>query len=329
MIFDDAYFQVGLIEGFFVEEKMKRAWAAQLEVLEEIRHLCQKHGLKYYADWGTLLGAIRHKGFVPWDDDLDIGMLRDDYTAFLKIAREELPSGLELKSIYIDPGHDNVKARIITGRHMNFDKAYLEKFHRCPFVVGVDIFPIDYIPRNKVKSETQNQWINFAMSAAASVSPCAPYTKDELELGKKLEKLIGFKIDYSNNLVHEFKKIVDKTSAMYDSNASDDVCSMIDFAMGWPREYRVPKEWYAESIDMPFETTTIPIPIGYEGILKIKYGDNYMTPIMNASSHDYPFYKEQELCLKDELEKEFSTVITHDQVKELIDMKVAQSIAGA
>lgn len=329
MTFDNDYFQGEEIEGFYVEEKMKRAWAAQLEVLEEIKCLCKKHGIKYFADWGTLLGSVRHNGFIPWDDDLDVGMLRDDYTRFLDIAKKDLSSQYELKSLYNDPGHDNVKARIITGRHMNFDKEYLEKFHQCPFVVGIDIFPIDYIPRNKRKADEQKQWFNYAMSAAASVSPEPPYSKDEIDLGKKLEKLTGFKINYKNNLVHEFKKIVDKISSMYNSTESDDVCSMIDFAMGWSREYRIPKEWYSSSIDMAFETTTIPVPIGYDGILKIKYGDSYMTPKQCASSHDYPFYKEQELCLKDELEKEFKTTITHEMVRELIDMKIAQSIAGA
>ena len=326
MQFDKAYFKGETREGFYIEEKMKHAWAAQLEVFDEIRRICVKHNLRFFADWGTLLGAIRHHGFIPWDDDLDVGMLRDDYMKFLEIAPKELDSVYELKSLYCDPGHDNVKARIINNRHMNFDKEFLQRFHACPFAVGIDIFPIDYIPRDKQKSDTQNQWINFAMEAAASVKAQPPYSDAEYDLAKKIENLTGFRIDYNNKLVHEFKKIVDEISSMYTAKDADEVCSMIDFAMGW--DYHAKKEWYSDSIDMPFEMTTIPVPVGYEGILKIKYGAEYMTPRQNASSHDYPFYKEQELCLKDELEKEFNTTVSHEMVRELIDMKVEQSLAG-
>ena len=326
MNFEESYFKGEIIDGFYVEEQMKRAWAAQIEVLEEIRRICGNHNLKFFADWGTLLGAARHKGFIPWDDDLDVCMMRDDYEKFLRIAPKELLPCYELKSLYNDPGHDNVKARIITGRHMNFDRDYLNKFHACPFVVGIDIFPIDYIPRDAAKSQEQNRNINYAMTAAYSISPCAPYNKEELDLAHQLEELTGFKIDYNNNLVHEFKKIVDELSAIYGPKDSDEVCSMIDFAMGWPREYRIRKSSYAEPVEMPFENTTIPVPAGYEEILTIKYGENYMTPVKGASSHDYPFYKEQELCLKEEVEKEFNTQVTYEQVRELISMKVMESL---
>ena len=88
--FSDKYFDGEVRDGFFIESKMKRAWAAQLEVLDEIRRICQANNIRYFADWGTLLGAVRHQGFVPWDDDLDICMLRDDYNRFLEIAPGQL-----------------------------------------------------------------------------------------------------------------------------------------------------------------------------------------------------------------------------------------------
>ena len=147
--FSDKYFDGEVRDGFFIESKMKRAWAAQLEVLDEIRRICQANNIRYFADWGTLLGAVRHQGFVPWDDDLDICMLRDDYNRFLEIAPGQLSSYFELKSLYNDPTHDNVKCRVITGRSMNFSPEYLNRFHECPYIVGVDIFPVDYIPSDE------------------------------------------------------------------------------------------------------------------------------------------------------------------------------------
>ena len=92
--FTEEYFKGEEREGFYVEEMMKRAWAAQIEVLEIIDRFCKKYQMQYFADWGTLLGAVRHKGFIPWDDDIDIVMKRADYNRFMRIFNEERPAGV-------------------------------------------------------------------------------------------------------------------------------------------------------------------------------------------------------------------------------------------
>ena len=74
MRFDSAFFREEEREGFLIASKMKHAWAAQMEVLKDIETVCEKHGLQYFAAFGTLLGAVRHQGFIPWDDDMDIFM---------------------------------------------------------------------------------------------------------------------------------------------------------------------------------------------------------------------------------------------------------------
>ena len=83
MRFDEDYFKPETIEGFEVKGMMKRYWAASMEVLEEVDRLCRKYNLRYYAFYGTLLGAVRHKGWIPWDDDMDIIMYRDDFNSFV------------------------------------------------------------------------------------------------------------------------------------------------------------------------------------------------------------------------------------------------------
>lgn len=77
--FPDSYFEDEVRDGFYVPSMIKRAWATALDVLCEVDRICCKYNIKYYAEWGTLLGAVRHAGFIPWDDDLDIGMMRTDY----------------------------------------------------------------------------------------------------------------------------------------------------------------------------------------------------------------------------------------------------------
>lgn len=314
------YFKGETRGGFYIEAKMKRAWAAQIEVLEEIRRICVDEGIRFFADWGTLLGAVRHKGFVPWDDDLDIGMLRGDYMRFLEVAPEKLGDFFELKSIYNDPMHDNVKCRVISGRHMDFSKDYLERFHGCPYVIGIDIFPIDYIPLDESVRNEQLRIIDLVMRVAASVPPEPPYGDDVLMLIGQLEQMLGIKLDRQNRLYHELKKVVDLLSAVCDQNNSNEVCSMIDLAEGW--DYHVPIACYEKSIEMSFETTTVPVPVGYDTILKIKYGEDYMTPIQGGGSHDYPFYAKQEQALKQVIETEYHTLMTDEEFEELLERKL-------
>ena len=96
MQFPDSFFEDEVRDGFYVPALIKRSWAAQLELLGEIAAVCRRHHIRWFAMWGTLLGAVRHGGFIPWDDDLDIGMLRDDYNRFMSVAKQELPEGYYL-----------------------------------------------------------------------------------------------------------------------------------------------------------------------------------------------------------------------------------------
>lgn len=73
-------------------EILRKVQLAQLDMAKEVKRICNKYNINYFMDSGTLLGAVRHKGFIPWDDDLDFGMLREDYEKFLKVAPTELNS---------------------------------------------------------------------------------------------------------------------------------------------------------------------------------------------------------------------------------------------
>lgn len=318
--FDESFFEDEVREGFLIESRMKRFWASQMEVLQEIRRVCKKHHIKYFAEWGTLLGAVRHKGFIPWDDDLDIGMLRDDWNRFAEVAPSELEPWFEVRNIYNDVEHDNCIMRVINNTHMCFDEDFLQRFHRCPFVAGVDIFPIDYLPREKKKEEEQVHLVHTLMVTSASLSQEPPYTQDDRDVIKMWEDVLGVKIDWNNRLFHEIKKLVDMAMQQCEPENADEVCSMMRRQNG--QDYRVPKEYYNEWVEMPFENITIPVPKEYDYILKLKYGEGYMTPQQVMGGHDYPVYKEQELAFLDVMNKEFQTNLSYEDIQQLIDMKV-------
>ena len=138
--------------GFKVTERMKRAWAAELKILTEIDALCKKYNITYFAEVGTLLGAVRHHGFIPWDDDIDLAMKRDDYMRFLSVAHE-LPADYRIKSMYHDVTGTFCQFHAVVenfvGEKLEWDEKRNEKFFGCPFICAIDIFPLDYIPRDE------------------------------------------------------------------------------------------------------------------------------------------------------------------------------------
>ena len=290
--FDESYFEAEYRDGFYIEAMMKRAWAAQLEVLQVIDAICKKYDIKYFAELGTLLGAVRHKGYIPWDDDLDIGMLREDYQKFISVAKTELPEGYDLLNVYEYPEDISFLSRIVNERQINFKEEHLKKFHGFPYVVGIDIFVTDYIPRRKEDEKRQCELINIVRGTLQNMTLEAPTDSKVLAAVKDIQRLCNVKFDRTTPLKTQLARLVDKLSAMCTADEADDVGFLVDLANG--KNYHIKKEAYAKTIMMPFENTMIPVPIGYDEVLKVKYGENYMTPMRGASSHDYPFYRVQQ-----------------------------------
>lgn len=128
------------IDGYVVSSKVKKVWAVELNMLKIFDVLCRKHGLQYYACYGTLLGAVRHKGFIPWDDDIDVFMMRDDYMKLLQIAPNEISEPYFFQNVYTDSmvwGFSKIRDSRTTA--IEFPDMN-ESFHQGLFI---DIFPID------------------------------------------------------------------------------------------------------------------------------------------------------------------------------------------
>lgn len=136
------------------EINMKDVWAAEQSVLDELDRLCTENGLRYSLAYGTLLGAVRHGGFIPWDDDVDIMMPREDYDRLMERWPEIAPKSLILDRCDRDPENCNVfsKARKDHTTFLQFEYERDAHFHKGIFN---DIFPLDRVPQSKLARKLQ------------------------------------------------------------------------------------------------------------------------------------------------------------------------------
>ena len=175
---DDNYFKEEERCGFKISSMMKRVWAVEMDVLTEIDRICKEYGLTYYAAFGTMLGAVRHNGFVPWDDDIDIYMLRPDYQALMKVLSDELPQGYYNSSSYSDSTHMQPLTSVMNTKYIITDVSERKKFYGCPYICGVDIFPLDYIPSDEEELSVFRNLYTIIYSTAREYYQ---YSKEELE----------------------------------------------------------------------------------------------------------------------------------------------------
>ncbi|MCM1541734.1 MAG: LicD family protein [Blautia sp.] len=286
LIFKEDFFKAETRDDFYIEPMMKCAWAAGLEVLEVIRQICARHNIRYYAAYGTLLGAIRHKGFIPWDDDIDIMMFREDYHRFLSVAPAECPEGYHLYTPYNTAEHRTAFSFLANATSVSYSPTRLQAFHGFPYIVGVDIMPLDTVPDDPAERETLYQLFNIVIS---SMLKCEKQMEEVLESLPDIEELCRTKIDRGGNIHQQLCLLSDRLSQCYDDSESPYISCVVQSN---PSKRTFARDWYSDHRWMPFENVQVPVPVGYEQILTTQYND-YMTPVYGAVDHEYPFYKAQ------------------------------------
>lgn len=307
--FDSSFFEKEERCGFVVDETMKTCWAAEMEVLFAIDCVCEKYDIPYFVFFGSLLGAIRHEGFIPWDDDMDIALKRDDYERLMSVLKDELPEGFEvinpLKDDYVTEYWGCVK----NSSSVSIDPERLEKYHGCPFSVGVDVFQLDYLPKDPKKAE---EHIKLFKTVWTTTRLAKKEDKTEKENGQLKTLLDGledifdkkYKVRFdrkdSRKMIAQLVQLTNKIAASVRPEDSEELVSFIGF-IDHP-EKRFPKRLLEEIEWKPFENIFVPVPAGWDEALRIQYGD-YMEIKKFVASHDYPIYKKQVELVREAYEK--------------------------
>ena len=241
-----------------------------LDIFKTIKMICEKHNIRYFAIGGTCIGAVRHKGFIPWDDDLDIAMPNDDYYKFLNIVEKELPKNLSLYKPYdIEYG-----ISVFTKIH-NINTTFIEdeeKTYTSVFKgVFVDIMPMYGVPDNGYERKVYAKKIDLFLRFNCKLN--RKY-KSNINFKSKLLWLVlsPLKLCVKHNFWYKkWCKLVSK----YKFDESKYVGYVWSNNIG---RLIFPKVWFAQTIDMPFEDTTIKCPIGWHEYLTAQFGDYMRLP---------------------------------------------------
>lgn len=241
--------------------ELRRHQLTLLEMLKEIDRICKKHDIKYMLFAGSCLGAVRHKGFIPWDDDLDIVMPRDDYERFLDIAVNEI----DVESYFVQREFSEHWPMFFSKLRKN-NTAYLEKMilrdNEQHQGIYVDIFPCDNLAPSSFKQKLQ--FYASKIVVAKSLDKRG-YLTDSIK--KKIFILCCRLLPHK--LFHRFvqgRKYKDSLRVHTFLGASSKFEKSV-----------YPREWFEKTTDMQFEDGVFPVPEHYDELLSVLYGD-YMTP---------------------------------------------------
>ena len=305
MEFPQNYFCAEVRDDFEIPAMMKRAWAAELEVLSVIADVCERYHLQYFADYGTLLGAVRHKGFIPWDDDIDICMLREDSMELIRVLPEELPQGFCMAGMYAGEKRLQMAAyvphlRVMADERMWNINTYMQRFHGFPYQrIGIDIFPMDYVPRDPELSRLQKKIVETGIALLRDWEQLQNENLLEDKI-KVFGELCGIQIAPDADRQNEIWRIMDAVQALYRREEADEVTNYVFWLNR--EQLHIPKTAYEKTVYLPFEHIRLPAPCGYDEVLTAEYGD-YMVPVKGTADHDYPFYRHMEEDLKRELQR--------------------------
>lgn len=245
----------------------------ELDILDKVDEICHILNIEYFLMGGTLLGAVRHHGFIPWDDDIDIIMKREDYDIFIRKAQSLLPDYYFLQNNDTDKDYLNYFSKIRDSRTTFWESSC--KSHDINHGVFIDVFPLDYYP-------VSNAFLFKRIKTFADMRISGWYNVEQPKtgIGKSMVKLLGKIILPTKRSAIKFRNI------HYKSVKSSTLVANLSGA--WGAKEIFPKEYFDETIKIPFEGKKYSIPAKFDLILRQMYGDYMQLPPENKRiSHHY------------------------------------------
>ena len=303
-ILDASFFEEEVRCGFKVDKERKKIWAVELALLLEVDRICKKYGLKYYLWSGTLLGAIRHNGFIPWDDDMDLLMFRDDYDRLMAHA-DEFRKPYFLQTPLTDPeaGYSHIKIRDCNTTAFN----KLWGYRNYNQGIYIDIFPLD----DKCDQEAEERFSQIKdreIESSLYMKMASPYKN-----GRDIERIANRSF---HSLADNFI-CIQELATNYRNPGSADMLRWIATPFNDAMRAVYQRSDFDETVLVKYEGFSFPVPGGYEKILTKMYG-NYMEfpPVekrVNKHAHtvfdaDIPYteFKKPENVEEDEYYKVYS-----------------------
>lgn len=249
-----------------IEQQLPLVKKIEIEILEKVHTICTENNILYSLAYGTMIGAIRHKGFIPWDDDIDIFMLREEYEKFEKIWFKEKPNGFILENKDVNPDFPQCHTKIIKDKTVFLQEGLEEiKYHKGIFI---DVFVLDRVADSKQKQNIQNMYAmlyflytrGFAFDRGSNI----------VKLGCRV--LLGLvpKKNYSS-VSKFFRKKLSKYNSHKD-NALMCYCVMESLHKFYPSNSM------DEMMIVPFENKEFMCSKKYDELLKSEYGDYMQLP---------------------------------------------------
>lgn len=287
-------------DGYVVSHEMKKVWAVELDLLAEFQRVCKKHHIKYIASGGTMLGAVRHKGFIPWDDDIDLMMLREEYEKLCSVAPSEFKHPYFFQIPKTDLGYFKGFARLRNSETTAiFDYERKSKF-RFNQGIFIDIFPMDHVVDDKNLLKQQSEKVKSLENRVSSYSyynyRC--YRNNSIK-NKVLHLLLPLikKPSYWLLRPDKIQELLNAECQRYNIIKTKYV-GLLSFQFD-NRVHDIEREDMNNLIESDFEFLKIPNIAEFDKALRWKFGD-YMTPKRIPSYHQDVFY-DADHCYKDYL----------------------------